>query len=502
MYALALRIWSLANPLMFLLLLPVFAAFMSTAAITAEAAAFVAAADAAHVSSPPNTSNATMTRQRRPIESVHYYDSTSERPPVQTSSRSDGFDIHDILNASHSAIFEPSTSSKRIIGRARRLRKRRHAAGIRHSLSDRWGAAEPQQYPTNQQQQRQLQFQQQRQQQSHPISTMNQHSSPDTGSTATVADHNWWRSSSSPVINVQTNESTSTGDRSSAALLPHATRHHHHQNFHMHKTLQPLQQQQQMQRYQPFAPPNSAITMRRSTAKPHPALNAAAATPTSPPSALSLPPVPVSASSSGAVDTHPATSSTSAPMSSLSSSASGTASAVEVRGTFSNSNLLRRSHHTHNYDHNPHFNGGTRRRYCSARDVTTLAFEAPTVFEGKVKSMSADRRHNFSVTFEVLATHKEQPQLVLPPLVRLQFEQRNSSGECDIYREHLRPRGFVRELEPGRVYLLFVEQQRGDIGNFSILGRPVRRTSKSLNETLTGVRASYGEWVVGFLLLL
>lgn len=110
-----------------------------------------------------------------------------------------------------------------------------------------------------------------------------------------------------------------------------------------------------------------------------------------------------------------------------------------------------------------------------------------------MKSMSADRRHNFSVTFEVLRRYKEQPQLNLPPLVRLQFEQRNTSGECDIYREQMRPRGFVRELEPGKVYLLFVEQQMGDIGNFSILGQPIKKTHRVVAEVRQGVEQKYGK---------
>lgn len=131
------------------------------------------------------------------------------------------------------------------------------------------------------------------------------------------------------------------------------------------------------------------------------------------------------------------------------------------------------------------------RRFCSARDPTTLAFEAPTVFEGKVRSMSSDRRRNFSVTFQVMEIYKRQIGLKLPPLIRLKFTYRNSS-ECDIYRETFRSVGHVRdELEPGKLYILFVNQI--DLGNFTILGQPVKRTRKTVNDVRTGVAEKYGE---------
>lgn len=136
-------------------------------------------------------------------------------------------------------------------------------------------------------------------------------------------------------------------------------------------------------------------------------------------------------------------------------------------------------------------NRGRQRRYCSARDPTALAFEAPTVFEGKVRSMSSDRRANFSATFEVKEIHKNQSTFKLPPLVRLQFSFGNTS-ECDIYREKFRPRGNVRdELEQGKVYFLFVKQVT--LGNFTIIGQPIKKTKKTLNEVKTGASEKYGE---------
>lgn len=137
-------------------------------------------------------------------------------------------------------------------------------------------------------------------------------------------------------------------------------------------------------------------------------------------------------------------------------------------------------------------NAARPRRFCTARDPTTLAFEAPTVFEGKVRSMSSDRRRNFSVTFEVKEIYKRQIGLKLPSLVRLKFTYKNSS-ECDIYRESFRPIGHVRdELEPGKLYILFVNQI--DLGNFTILGQPVKLTRKTVMDVRTGVADIYGEF--------
>lgn len=148
--------------------------------------------------------------------------------------------------------------------------------------------------------------------------------------------------------------------------------------------------------------------------------------------------------------------------------------------------------------HNPFANTRIRkRRFCSARDPTTLAFEAPTVFEGKIRSMSSDRRHNFSVTFEVKEIYKRQMGLNLPLLVRLKFAYRNSS-ECDIYREQFRSVGYVRdELEPGRLYILFVDQI--DVGNYTILGQPIKRNRKTVTDVRIGVNETYGEFNLHFL---
>ncbi|XP_062709136.1 protein vein isoform X2 [Aedes albopictus] len=137
--------------------------------------------------------------------------------------------------------------------------------------------------------------------------------------------------------------------------------------------------------------------------------------------------------------------------------------------------------------------GGQPRRYCSARDPATLAFDAPVVFEGKVKSMSSDRRANFSVTFEIVRVHKKHTKYPLEMFqqVRLQFSFRNWS-ECDIYRETYRERGIVREeLEQGKVYFLFVKQI--DLSNFTILGQPIRKTRRTANGVMEGVKDTYGK---------
>lgn len=162
------------------------------------------------------------------------------------------------------------------------------------------------------------------------------------------------------------------------------------------------------------------------------------------------------------------------------------------------SSSLSQSHNNNNINNNHHRGSNNRdrhqkrRRYCSARDPKTLAFEAPTVFEGKIKSMTPDRQANFSVTVEILRVHKKQANFTLPRQVRLQFAYKNAS-ECDIYREEFRHRGFVRdELEQGKIYFLFVKQI--SLGNFTILGQPIKKISRTAKDVEIGVSEKYGEY--------
>ncbi|XP_068149361.1 protein vein isoform X2 [Drosophila tropicalis] len=136
-------------------------------------------------------------------------------------------------------------------------------------------------------------------------------------------------------------------------------------------------------------------------------------------------------------------------------------------------------------------------RYCSARDPAQLAFVAPTVFQGTFTSMSADRRVNFSATMKVLHTYKQQTDLQLPQLVRLQFAMPNTSGgECDIYREKLKPRGLLRsgnDLEQASdiSYMMFVQQTNP--GNFTILGQPIRVTQSVMDSVKMAVSENYAQ---------
>ncbi|CAG9800952.1 unnamed protein product [Chironomus riparius] len=157
-------------------------------------------------------------------------------------------------------------------------------------------------------------------------------------------------------------------------------------------------------------------------------------------------------------------------------------------------------HNINNNNNNNNLNnnnkqGGNRRngrkRYCSARDPRTLAFEAPTVFEGKIKSMTLDRQQNFSATVEIIQVYKQQANFKLPKQVRLQFAYKNAS-ECDIYREEFRHRGFVRdELEQGRIYFFFVKQI--GLGNFTILGQPIKKINRTTKDVEIGVSEKYGK---------
>lgn len=137
-------------------------------------------------------------------------------------------------------------------------------------------------------------------------------------------------------------------------------------------------------------------------------------------------------------------------------------------------------------------------RYCSARDPAQLAFAAPTVFKGVFKSMSADRRFNFSASMKVVEVYKQQRGLQLPTLVRLQFSKQNNSGECDIYREKLRPRGLLRsgnDLQQATSIEYMVFAQQTNPGNFTILGQPMRATLSVMEAVKMAVSDNYGEWI-------
>ncbi|XP_030385931.1 protein vein [Scaptodrosophila lebanonensis] len=97
--------------------------------------------------------------------------------------------------------------------------------------------------------------------------------------------------------------------------------------------------------------------------------------------------------------------------------------------------------------------------------------------------MSSDRRVNFSASFVVQHVYKQQEKVQTTNWVRLQFDVRKNSGECDIYRERLRSRGLVQRdmLEQGEHYILFVKQEQP--GNFSILGQP-RRATKAVIDAI------------------
>ncbi|XP_020816985.1 protein vein isoform X3 [Drosophila serrata] len=135
-------------------------------------------------------------------------------------------------------------------------------------------------------------------------------------------------------------------------------------------------------------------------------------------------------------------------------------------------------------------------RYCSARDPAQLAYAAPTVFKGVFKSMSADRRLNFSASMKVVEVYKQQRGLQLPTLVRLQFTVRNNSGECDIYREKLRPRGVLRsgnDLQQATSIEYMVFAQQTNPGNFTILGQPMRASHSVMEAVKMAVSDNYAQ---------
>ncbi|CAD6231983.1 GSCOCG00001684001-RA-CDS [Cotesia congregata] len=173
------------------------------------------------------------------------------------------------------------------------------------------------------------------------------------------------------------------------------------------------------------------------------------------------------------------------------------------------------------------------RNWCPEIDVGNRAYLAPTVFEGKVRSMSSSRSpgSNYAVTFEVKQVYKSQAGF--QPLrkndsVRLHFRDKSdkrtgggggagagaggtrgtgggeSGGKSSLCRnegtnEHqqlheLRQRDdnarVVRaDIKRGKVYLVFVN--RVGPRNFTILGEPVIRSKKNEQAVQAVIRPDY-----------
>ncbi|XP_078038736.1 membrane-bound neuregulin protein vein isoform X2 [Augochlora pura] len=157
-------------------------------------------------------------------------------------------------------------------------------------------------------------------------------------------------------------------------------------------------------------------------------------------------------------------------------------------------------------------NKGCRgQNWCPDMDVGNRAFLAPTVFEGKARSMSSARKpgSNYAVTFEVKQVYKSQPGF--PPLqkndsVRLHFRDKSAPGKSTVcgydtdgnqqqqqqqqQQQRDNQSGVVRaNIKRGKVYLVFVN--RVGPRNFTILGEPVIRSKKNEQAVQAVVRPDY-----------
>lgn len=139
--------------------------------------------------------------------------------------------------------------------------------------------------------------------------------------------------------------------------------------------------------------------------------------------------------------------------------------------------------------------------WCPDADIGNRAFLAPTVFEGKARSMSSLRKpgSNYAVTFEVKQVYKSQPgfqPLLKNDSVRLHFRDKvpgkstlcgsDASGQMDGQS------GMVRaNIKRGKVYLVFVS--RVGPRNFTILGEPMIRSKKNAQAVQAVIRPDYGK---------
>ncbi|XP_028048444.2 protein vein isoform X2 [Monomorium pharaonis] len=142
--------------------------------------------------------------------------------------------------------------------------------------------------------------------------------------------------------------------------------------------------------------------------------------------------------------------------------------------------------------------------WCPDVDVGNRAYLAPTVFEGKARSMSSRRKPglNYAVTFEVKQVYKSQPgfqPLQKNDSVRLHFRDKLVPGKSTVCNGHEQqqqqqqrdnPSGVVRaNIKRGKVYLVFVN--RVGPRNFTILGEPVIRNKKNEQVVQAVVRPDY-----------
>ncbi|XP_076246539.1 membrane-bound neuregulin protein vein isoform X2 [Calliopsis andreniformis] len=150
-------------------------------------------------------------------------------------------------------------------------------------------------------------------------------------------------------------------------------------------------------------------------------------------------------------------------------------------------------------------NKGCRgQNWCPDVDVGNRAFLAPTVFEGKARSMSSARKpgSNYAVTFEVKQVYKSQPgfqPLQKNDSVRLHFRDKSAPGKSTVcgydtdgkqQQQRDNQSGVVRaNIKRGKVYLVFVN--RVGPRNFTILGEPVIRSKKNEQAVQAVVRPDY-----------
>ncbi|XP_054014913.1 protein vein isoform X3 [Hylaeus anthracinus] len=151
--------------------------------------------------------------------------------------------------------------------------------------------------------------------------------------------------------------------------------------------------------------------------------------------------------------------------------------------------------------------------WCPDVDVGNRAYLAPTVFEGKVRSMSSARKpgSNYAVTFEVKQVYKSQPgfqPLQKNDSVRLHFRDKSAPGKSTVcgydtdgkqqqqqqqQQQRDNQSGVVRaNIKRGKVYLVFVN--RVGPRNFTILGEPVIRSKKNEQAVQAVVRPDYGTY--------
>ena len=126
---------------------------------------------------------------------------------------------------------------------------------------------------------------------------------------------------------------------------------------------------------------------------------------------------------------------------------------------------------------------GSGSSVCTPTDASSKAYRASVVIEAKIRSMSSNRRVNYSITFQILNVLKDISgfrTLLKNETIRLHFQGTNNrqrhNDKCP-QSESMTQRW---RFKPGKIYLLFI--QRTGSHEYKISDDPIPKSKRNLND--------------------